>query len=120
MNRTAVPRLLGVATIAYSLAVAARPEVLLKPTGLATGLGDDGLRATARLVALRDLASGLAMVFAPNTQALRLAIAVRVGADVADTAVLGTALRGKPEWGNTVAVTGGFGLICAASALATV
>ncbi len=72
MNRIAIPRLLGVATIAYSLAVAARPEVLLKPTGLAAvGRGTDEL-------------------------------------------------RGRPERAKTLAVTGGFGALCAASALATI
>lgn len=121
MNRTIIPRLLGAATIVYSLTVAARPEVLLGPTGLAReGRGSGEMRAIARLVALRDLSSGLAMVCARGKEAQRLAIAVRVGADLADTAVLGVALRGRPEWANTVAVTGGFGALCAASALATI
>lgn len=109
-----LPRLLGLATVCYSVAVAVRPEILLKPTGLADS---PDLRTTARLVALRDLASGAAMVCAGQPAALRTAVAVRVASDLADTAVLGVVLRGRPERAKAVSVTFGWGLLCGLSAI---
>ncbi|WP_067814606.1 hypothetical protein [Nocardia inohanensis] len=108
-------RVLGAATAAYGAAVAVRPEILLRPSGL--GAGDEpALRTLTRLVALRDLASGLAMAVASGPQARRGVVAVRLASDLADTLVFGRALAGRPERTKTLAVTGGWGLLCAAAA----
>ncbi|GAB3203892.1 hypothetical protein [Nocardia tengchongensis] len=109
-------RLLGAATALYGAAVLLRPEILLRPTGLGTG-AEPGLRATARMIALRDLISGLAWAVASTPRARRAAAAIRVGSDAADTVVLGLALRGRAERGKTLAVTSSWGLLCAAAAL---
>ncbi|MFD7843621.1 hypothetical protein ACFV4K_11905 [Nocardia sp. NPDC059764] len=116
MNPATPTRILGAATAAYGLAVALRPEILLRPTGLGTGLESEP-RAAARLIALRDLASGLAMVVTSDPRARRTAIAVRVASDAADTLVFAHALRGQPERVKTLAVTSGWGVLCAAGAL---
>ncbi|MGB3440050.1 MAG: hypothetical protein WBA97_15000 [Actinophytocola sp.] len=112
-----LPRLMGVATAAYGAAVVAKPELLLKPSGMARG--DANLRAITRTLGVRDLASGVAMAVAPNRRAMRLAIGVRVASDAGDLVVLGKAMAGRPEQKKIIMVAGGWGLLCALSALAT-
>ncbi|WP_406232369.1 hypothetical protein [Nocardia sp. NBC_01009] len=113
-----LPRVAGAATAAYGLAVTARPAFLLGPCGWSSD--DPAARALARMVGLRDAASGLALVAAPGPGAMRLAIAVRACSDLADTVVVGTTLRGQTQRAKAIAVTAGWGLLCAATAAATV
>ncbi|WP_282780446.1 MULTISPECIES: hypothetical protein [unclassified Nocardia] len=115
MNPATPTRLLGLATAVYGLAVAIRPEIMLHPAGLGTD-EEPELRPLARLIALRDLASGLVMAGATDPRARRAATAIRVASDTADTVVLARALRGRPERPNTLLVTSGWGLLCAVSA----
>jgi len=115
--RFLLPRLLGVATAAYGAAVFAKPALLLKPSGLRHD--DHDLDAVVRTLAARDLASGVAMAVAPSRKAMRLAIGVRVASDASDAVVLNRALAGRPERTKILAVAGGWGLLCALSALAT-
>ncbi|MEV0333396.1 hypothetical protein [Nocardia sp. NPDC050717] len=115
MNATTPSRILGVATAAYGVAVAVRPEILVRPSGLGTG-AESGLRTLARSVALRDVCSGLALATATGSRARAVAAAVRIGADAADTAVFAHALRGRPERGKTLMVTTVWGLLCSAAA----
>jgi hypothetical protein len=78
-NLTWIPRLLGLATAGYSVAIIADPSLFAKPTGLQAD-GAPLPTATAvgvRAIGGRDLASGLAMALAPAGKALRTAIAVR-------------------------------------------
>jgi hypothetical protein len=112
-----VPRLLGVATAAFGAAVLARPKLLLKPSGMRQG--DRDLDAVVRTLAARDLASGVAMAVAPSRKAMRLAIGVRVASDAGDAVVLSKAMAGRPEQKKILVVAGGWGLLCALSALAT-
>lgn len=113
-----LPRIAGALTAGYGVAVAARPSVMLGPCGWSDD--DPALRAVARMTALRDVASGLAMLAAPTPQALRLAIAARVLADLSDATILGIALRGRPQRGKAIAVAAGWGLLCGATAASTV
>ncbi|MEV6430732.1 hypothetical protein [Nocardia sp. NPDC051463] len=113
-----LPRAMGVATAAYGLAVTARPAILLEPCGWSPD--DRAVRAVARMAGLRDAASGLALAAAPGPGAMRLAITVRVCSDLADAVVLGTAVRGQRQRAKAIAVTAGWGLLCAATAAATV
>jgi hypothetical protein len=115
--RFLLPRLLGLATAAYGAAVFVRPALLLKPSGMRHG--DHDLDAVVRTLAARDLASGVAMAVAPSRKAMRVAIGVRVASDVSDAVVLGKALAGRPERSKILAVAGGWGLLCALSALVT-
>lgn len=115
--RFLVPRLLGVATAAYGAAIFAKPGLLLKASGMRHD--DHDLDAVVRTLAIRDLASGVAMAVAPSRKAMRLAIAVRVASDAGDAVVLSRALTGKPERNKILSVAGGWGLLCALSALAT-
>ena len=115
--RFLLPRLLGLATAAYGAAITAKPELLLKPSGLPRD--EQNLHTFTRTLGIRDLASGVAMAVAPGRKAMRVAIGVRVASDVGDLVVLGRAMTGRPEQKKIVAVAGGWGLLCALSALTT-
>jgi hypothetical protein len=108
---------MGIATAAYGAAILARPELLLKPSGLP--VDDQDLHTFTRTLGVRDLASGVAMAVAPSRTAMRVAIGVRVASDLGDAVVLGSALAGKPEQKKILAVAGGWALLCGLSALAT-
>ena len=111
-------RVLGVATAAYSAAIIVRPAVLAGPSGLANATGEvpAGTKILIRALGARDVAIGLAMVFAPEGAPLRTAVAARVASDLADAVVFGTALP-EPDkrrkvagfaavWGGLCAVAG--------------
>ncbi|MEV6365076.1 hypothetical protein [Nocardia asteroides] len=83
-------RLLGLATAGYGVAVAARPEILLRPCGF-DGERPDG-RALARMVGCRDAISGAAMMLAPDVRTGRVTAGIRLAADVTDALVLGAAV----------------------------
>ena len=112
-----LPRLLGLATAAYGAAIFAKPALLLQPSGMPTD--DPNLDTVVRTLGVRVLASGVAMAVAPSRKAMRLAIGVRVASDAGDLVVLNRALAGKPQRKKIVAVAGGWGLLCALSALST-
>ncbi|GAA4862477.1 hypothetical protein [Actinomycetospora straminea] len=117
---TWIPRLLGLATAGYSVAIIADPSLFAKPTGLQAE-GAPLPTATAigvRALGGRDLASGLAMALAPAGRALRTAIAVRVGADLADLAVLGTSLPDQRYRAKAAGVAAAWGTLCGLSYLA--
>lgn len=110
-----LPRVLGAATAAYSVAIIAKPELFARPTKLAKD-GEALSRGTAigiRALGGRDLASGLAMAFAPEGQPLKAATAVRVGSDVVDLVLLGTSLPDREARTKAVAVAGAWGALCA-------
>jgi hypothetical protein len=115
--RFLLPRLLGLATAAYGAAITVKPELLLKPSGMPQDEPD--LHTFTRTLGIRDLASGVAMAVAPTRKAMRVAIGVRVVSDAGDLVVLGRAMAGKPEQKKIIAIAGGWGLLCALSALAT-
>ncbi|HEX2133930.1 MAG TPA: DUF4267 domain-containing protein [Actinophytocola sp.] len=113
-------RVLGVGTTVYGAAIFVRPELLLGPSGMLRGTSAEAQQAAfVRTLAVRDVASGLAMVLARGPRAMRTALAVRVASDTGDLVVLGTALRGRPERGRVMAVAGGWAVLCALSALGT-
>ena len=120
MSRTWFPRLLGVATAAYSVAITVKPELFLRPTGL---LGESAgpsaeQKALARAFGGRDLASGVAMAGAPAGNPLRTAVAVRTAADVADLVALGGGLPDQEGREKATLVAAGWGALCALSLLA--
>ncbi|CAB4916116.1 MAG: hypothetical protein F2825_06080 [Actinobacteria bacterium] len=108
----ALTTLTGAATAAYSVAVLVKPDLLLKPCGLAS---THDSRALTRLVGARDTAMGLAMVLAPAGAARRAAVGARVASDLGDAAVLGTALKGRPTQGKVLGVAAAWGALCLAA-----
>ncbi|MFP5019337.1 hypothetical protein [Pseudonocardia phyllosphaerae] len=115
---TWIPRLLGAATAGYSVAIAAKPDLFLGPTGLDSEDADGKGVTLTRAIGGRDLASGLAMLFAPAGTPLKVAIAARVGADVADLAILGSQLPDRDTREKATMVAAGWGALCALSILA--
>ncbi len=72
---------MGLLTAAYGAAMIVRPEVLIRPVGIQDL--DTGTRL-ARLLGVRDVVSGLAMIVAPPGPALAAAVAARVASDLSD------------------------------------
>jgi hypothetical protein len=106
-------RMIGVATAIYSTALIVRPSVLTKPTGLSTSNDDvtTAARVLTRGIAARDLVSGLAMAVAPAAAGVRLAAAVRIGADASDAAGFGLALPDPAARRKSALVAAGWGLL---------
>lgn len=119
-DTTWIPRLLGVATAAYGAAITVKPDLFLRPTKLVADgeQPSSGLRALTAAIGGRDVVSGLAMLVAPAGTPLKSAIAVRVGADVADVAGLGSRLPDRDAREKATMVAAGWGALCALSILA--
>ena len=114
---TWIPRALGVATAAYSVAIIVRPALFAQPTGLQHDGAPlpTGTAIGIRALGGRDLASGLAMALAPAGDPLRTAVGVRVGSDVVDLVLLGTTLPDRSARVKAVVVAALWGGLCAAS-----
>ncbi len=117
--RSRLLRAVGAVTAAYGFAVAARPGLLARPSGLAAdgGRTPDGTAVVVRPLALRDAVSGTALLLAPAGPALRCAALVRIGADLSDALVLGRTLPGAWRRGAVVALSAGWALLSAAGLL---
>src|ERR1700754_2103933 len=115
-----IPRVLGVATAAYSVAIIAKPELFARPTKLANSREQlsTGTAIGIRALGGRDLASGLAMAFAPEGTPLRTAVAVRVGSDVVDLVLLGTTLPDKDARAKAAGVAAAWATLCGLGYLA--
>src|SRR4051794_41427856 len=99
-----LPRVLGLITAVYSLAIGVRPVLLARPCGLAEG--PDQRRVSPAVATLiggigaRGAAIGTAMGLPPTRPALRLAIAARGAAGPGDALVFGSELpRPAPRGG---------------------
>ncbi|OZM76116.1 hypothetical protein [Pseudonocardia sp. MH-G8] len=112
-----LPRVLGVLTATYSVAIAVRPVLLARPCGLTRGANvDPGVRVLVGGIGARDAAIGTAMVLAPRGPALRVALAARVAADAADALVFGTQLPARDRRPKVVAFALSWAALCALSA----
>ncbi|QBI54579.1 hypothetical protein [Streptomonospora litoralis] len=109
------PRVMGGITVVYAVLVLVAPATMLAPMGLAPG--EAGMDALARAMLVRDLACGAAMVLVPAGWPLLTAIAVRVASDFGDALVLGLSLPDPGARLSAVLAAGGFGTLCALSAL---
>lgn len=111
-------RAVGVGTALYGLAVTARPGLLARPSGLTDHRGEvaEHTATSLRPLALRDLASGAAMAFAPTDSALRTAALVRLASDFGDAALLSVTLP-RERRVKAVAVSVGWGALTVAGLL---
>jgi hypothetical protein len=116
---TWIPRLIGAATAAYSVAVLVKPTVLTGPCKLTDAVGRTPKSATAlaRSVGARDLASGLAVALAPTNRAMQLALATRILADIGDAVVLGRHAPDADTKKKVIGVAAGWAVLTALSAL---
>lgn len=115
-----LPRLLGAATAAYSVAIMIEPLWLARPCGLAEGPGGavvpTPIATIIRAIGARDAAIGAAMVLAPRGPALRAATAARVASDAADAVIFGTQLDERDRRRKIAGFAAGWALLCAVSA----
>ncbi|WP_432746917.1 hypothetical protein [Streptomyces sp. JH002] len=114
MDSTAL-RVIGAVTAVYGVAVAVRPRLLARPSGLGQ---DARVDAALRPVGLRDAVSGAALVVAPEGPALTTAALVRIGADLGDAVVLGRTLDGVWRRRGAVAVSLAWGALSIGALLA--
>lgn len=115
MNSQLLPRALGVATLGYGGYTLSRPQSLSAVAGLADRAAPTRASlALGRLVGIRDLLSGTAMITAPAGTPLRAAIIARVACDVTDAIGL-SASAPRSFRPKVLAVTLGWAAVCAAS-----
>ncbi len=112
-DRTVVPRLLGAATLVYSLAAIARPRVIAGPVEL---LEPDRsvhphVAAPVRAVSGRDVMTAVAMLTAPAGAPLRLATTLRALSDYTDALAFGLAAPAGRVRRKVVLVTAGWGTV---------
>jgi len=103
----------GAATAAFSAVFVAVPSVLRRPCGIAD---TRQTRALARMVGVRDVVSGVALVLAAPGRPRRLAVAGRVASDWTDAVALRAGLAGQGRRGLVSASAVTWGLVCLAAA----
>lgn len=115
-----LPRVMGAATAVYAVAIMVKPEILAKPCKLVDPAGRVPKQVRTLVVAIgaRDLVSGVALAVAPDGRAQRLALAVRVAADLGDAVFL-TAGVPREARRKVAGVASGWGALTALSGLAT-
>ena len=113
-----LPRILGGITVAYSLLITVRPEVLARPCGLTgpDGRASPGVRTLIGGIGVRDVAIGSAMMCAPRGPALRSAVAARVFSDAADAVVFGARLPAREQRPKVAGFAVFWAGLCAVSA----
>lgn len=114
-----VARVLGAATVAYSVAIIASPRVLAVPCGLTTATGGltTATRVLVRAIGARDAAIGTAMVLAPPGRALRWVALARVASDASDAILFGTTLSTPAARTKVAVFAAGWATLCAAAAV---
>jgi hypothetical protein len=106
-------RLLGLLTVLYSIVAMIRPRILVTPAGLVSRAEPIPvpLKALTRAVAARDIAVGVAMMFAPMTVPLVWALVIRIASDFSDAAVVGVMVADRSAKLRTVGVAVGWGVL---------
>ncbi|QTA36703.1 hypothetical protein JHY03_69180 (plasmid) [Streptomyces sp. CA-256286] len=114
----AMPRVLGAATAAYSVAIMIRPVWLARPCGLtqADGTVPGSTALVIRAVGARDAALGTAMLLAPDPRSLRVVTLCRAAADLSDAALFGAALTGRARRLKVAGFAAVWGTLCAVAA----
>ncbi|WP_211718391.1 hypothetical protein [Nocardiopsis sp. MG754419] len=113
----AFPRVMGAVTVGYALLVLVSPEVMTGALGLSQGAADPDLALLTRTMLVRDLACGVAMMCVPAGWPLLTAIGIRVASDLGDALIFGAGLPTEADRMAALLVAGGFGVLCALSAL---
>jgi hypothetical protein len=101
--------LTGAATAAFGAAVAVAPAVLIRSCGLADTRQS---RALVRMVGVRDVVSGAALVTASPRRSRRAAVAGRVACDWTDAAALAAGLAGQQRRALVPVSALTWGLVC--------
>jgi hypothetical protein len=106
-------RLLGLLTVLYSIVALIRPRIMVTPAGLVPREETIplSLKALTRGIAIRDIAIGVAMMFAPMTVPLVWALGLRIASDFGDAAVFGFATSDPTARLKTIGVAAGWGIL---------
>jgi len=106
-------RVLGVATTAFGLLEFARPDLW----GRAAGLGGPSaaMRTWHHTLGARDVASGLALSFAPAGPVLRAATLFRIVSDLTDAVAFGINAPGSARKVKALGATFGYAGLAALS-----
>ena len=109
-----IPRLLGAATLAYSVASLVQPKVIAGPCGMVDDQGEvvRDVATAVRAVAARDALICAAMLVVPAGDPLRAVTTVRGLFDLTDAAVFGSIATTPQQRRKIVAVTAGWGSLC--------
>lgn len=93
------PRLMGAATVALGVVVMIRPGLLAGPSGHTDEAGrvPRDTRVLMNAMGLRDIATGAAMLLAPEGAPLRTAVATRAACDLGDAVAFGLGLRTRAQ-----------------------
>ncbi|QBI54331.1 hypothetical protein [Streptomonospora litoralis] len=108
-------RFLGAVTIAFSVAIIARPRLMADPSGhtAPNGRVPHDVRLLMYAIGVRDMALGALMLGAPNPPAMRAALAARVASDLGDLVVFGTRLPRPGQRLKVGTAAGGWAAVCA-------
>lgn len=108
---TTLPRLLGAATLAYSVAVVAKPKLLAGPCTLLDDLGEvpRDVATAVRAVSTRDAIISAVMLVAPAGPALKAVTTTRALCDLSDAVVFGAVAKDPAARKKIVAVAAGWG-----------
>lgn len=109
----ALPRLLGAATLGYSVAVLAKPKLLAGPCELVDDFGDVApeVATTVRAVATRDAVISIAMMVAPAGPALRAVTGTRAICDLSDVVVFGAHAKDPAARAKITGLAGTWGTL---------
>lgn len=112
-------RVLGVLTVAYSVAALVAPKILAKPSGLTGPLGgvSTPVSLLIRALAARDIALGARMVFAAPGAELKNATLARAAADASDTVLFGIMLPTTSAKLKVAGFAAGWAAACAIAAV---
>jgi hypothetical protein len=106
-------RVLGVTTIAFGALELAKPDLWAEPTGISGP--SPAMRTWHHTLGIRDVASGLAMTFAPAGPALRVATLFRIVSDSTDALAFGINAPGARLKGKAVGAALGYAAVNALS-----
>jgi hypothetical protein len=112
------PRIVGVLTALYGISAVLKPDVIARHGELADA-GDPraGVALLSVIVGIRDLVSGVAILFAPEGGVLLAALGARVAFDAGDAAAFGRLLPTPRARRKVLAIALAWGTVAALSML---
>lgn len=110
---SAFPRIMGAATLAYSVAVVVKPKVLAGPCQLVNEFGEvpPQVATAVRAVSTRDALLSALMLFVPAGPALRAVTTARGLCDISDAAVFGLPVQDRAARNKIMIVGAGWGAL---------
>lgn len=119
LDRKLPARAMGLATVAYSVAIIARPRIMAKQCGLLDNEGrlDDKVATLTRGIGARDLIVSAAMMTAPGSPLVSAFGGARALSDLSDAIGFGTHLPDHDKRKKVALFSASWAAACAATAL---